>query len=142
MFGGDIMRYKPKNQKTQIIIICIAVVIIVIAQYMGFSTTRTATRILFSTNEGWYTWSANYFLLHGDLTKTIHAEQNPSILHIDIETESGQISISVKDMDGNLIFKKDNIPTSSFSISIPGNVKVRIDAQGHKGSFLISTLSS
>lgn len=108
------MRYKPKGKKVQIFIICIAIVAVVIAQHMGFSSTRTATRILFSTNEGWYTWSANYALLHGDLTRTIHAEQTPDILYINIETESGEIAITVKDMDGNLIFRRDNIPTSSF----------------------------
>lgn len=133
------MRYKPKGKKVQIFIICIAIVAVVIAQHMGFSSTRTATRILFYTNEGWNTWSANYALLHGDLTRTIHAEQTPDILYINIETESGEIAIIVKDMDGNLIFRRDNIPTSSFCIDIPSDVTIRIDAQRHKGSFLIST---
>lgn len=52
-----------------IIILVIAVIAIVLAYFTGFASTRTATRIGYSGNEGWRSWSGSYALLDGAMKK-------------------------------------------------------------------------
>ena len=37
------------------------------------------------------------------------------------------------------VFEKDNIETSTFEVEVPGEVRVCIQADGHRGSFKIRT---
>jgi len=130
------MRYKPKDKKTTILIILVAIVAVVIAKSMGFASTRSATRLLFTSNEGRYVWSANYAMLDGTMQKSVHTKDG--MLSISVETESGSISIEVKDDNGNVIFDQENIGTASFQIEATGKTVVRIEADKHKGNFTIS----
>ena len=57
----------------------------------------------------------------------------------EIKTISGAISVSVQDKSGNTVFEKDNIETSTFEVEVPGEVRVCIQADGHRGSFKIRT---
>lgn len=130
------MRYKPKNKKTTILIVLFAIVAVVIAKSMGFSSTRSATRILYASNEGRNIWSAHYAMLDGTMKKTVHTEAG--LLSISVETESGSISVEVKDDQGNVIFDQDSIGTASFEIEATEKTVVHIKADKHKGSFHIS----
>ena len=60
-------------------------------------------------------------------------------LSFEIKTISGAISVSVQDKSGNTVFEKDNIETSTFEVEVPGEVRVCIQADGHRGSFKIRT---
>lgn len=130
------MRYKPKDKKMTILIILVAIVAVIIAKSMGFSSTRSATRILYTSNEGRNIWSANYVMLDGTMQKTVHTEDG--LLSISVETESGSISIEIKDDKGNVIFDQDGIGTTSFEVEATEKTVVRIEADNHKGSFSIS----
>lgn len=129
------MKFKPKNKATTIIILVIAAIAICIAYFTGFTSTRSATRIGYVGNEGWSSWSGKYITLDGAMKKTIHPDGDS--LGIAVETESGTISIEIKDSDGNTIFDEKNIGTNTFNISVAGKVTVRIEADTHKGSFSI-----
>ena len=48
------------------------------------------------------------------------------------------IDVITTDENGRIVFEQENIPTSSFSIEIPGKVRVRINADAHKGSYSMS----
>lgn len=130
------MKYKPKNTKTTIIIVIIAVIAAVIARWSGFASTRTATRVGYTGHEGWRSWSGSYIFLDGTMQKSIHPKDD--VLHVEVETEAGTISIEIKDADGNVIFDESDIGTASFNVDVSGKVTVKIVADNHKGSFSIA----
>ena len=110
-----------------------AIAAVLIAKSMGFASTRSATRILYVSNEGRSNWSANYTMLDGTMQKKVHTDDGR--LSISVETESGSISIKVKDQDGNLVFDENNLETSSFEVEVSKKAVVHIEADHHKGSF-------
>ena len=67
------------------------------------------------------------------MKKVLHPDGDT--LSISTETESGAISIEVKDKDGTRIFEEENIGTADFQIDVSGKVEVRIEADNHKGGF-------
>ncbi len=133
------MKYKPKSLTSALIFIVIVVAFILLLNYLGIGTLRSATRRGYVGKEGWSSWSASYTLLDGRLQHTIRPETDT--LHVDVETESGTISMEMKDADGNVIFSESNIETSSFQVSVPEKVDIVVKASRHKGSFSISSPS-
>lgn len=131
------MKYKPKNLKSTVLIIVIVVALIAAANFLGIGTMRSATRIGYVGNDGLRNWTASYSMLDGKLKHTIHPKNTQGTIHVEVVTESGSISIEMKDADGNVIFDEDNIATSTFDVSISGKVVIRIEADKHKGSFSI-----
>ena len=131
------MKFKQKDKKTTIIILIVAAIAIAIAHFTGFANTRTAMKIGYFGHEGWSSWSGNYVMLNGPMEKTLHP--NGEVLNVAVVTESGTISIEIKDADGNVIFDEGNIGTETFNVDVSGKVSVRIEADNHKGSFSIGS---
>ena len=129
------MKFKPKSAKSAILIVVIVLAIIAVSQFLGLGTFRSGTRIGYVGNEGWHSWSGRYTLLNGTMRHTIGPDGDKLV--VTVETESGVISIEIKDADGNVIFDEDNIGTTTFDVAVSGKVTVRIDADNHKGSFKI-----
>ena len=134
------MKYKPQNAKSAILIVVIVLALIFAARFFGIGTTRSTKRIGYIGNDGSQrVWSASYLLLSGSLEHTIRPKSNTGTLSFEIKTISGAISVSVQDKSGNTVFEKDNIETSTFEVEVPGEVRVCIQADGHRGSFKIRT---
>ena len=131
------MKYKSKSIKSTVLIIVIVVALIATANFFGIGTMRSATRIGYVGTDGLRSWTASYSMLDGKLKHTIHPKDTQGTIHVEVVTESGSISIEMKDADGNVIFDEDNIATSSFDVNISGKVVIRIEADKHKGSFSI-----
>lgn len=129
------MRYKPTDKKTTILILIVALIAVLFAKQAGFASTRSATRIGYTTNEGWSNWSASYFMLDGTLQKNVHTEDGTLV--VSTETKSGTISIQILDTDGKLVFDQANIGTDSFEVELSGKATIRITASNHRGSFNI-----
>lgn len=133
------MRYKVKGKKTTIVVLCIAVLFILAAHALGFNTTRTATRVGYTGHEWLDSWSGKYINLDGTMSKTIHTDSEPDTIRVEIVTESGSISITMTDPNGNVVFEKSDIETSNFDVDVSEKVKVKIEADNHKGSFSITS---
>lgn len=129
------MRYKPKDKKTTVMIVVIALLASVIAVRAGFASTRSATRIGYVGNEGWSSWSGRYFRLNGTMEKAIHPKG--STIHVAVETESGTFSMEIRDREGNVLYQGSGMETSAFDVEVPEKIVVRIVADSHKGSFSI-----
>ena len=99
------------------------------------SKTIHAKRIGYVGKNGWSKWSGKYNLLDGAMGRSIYPKNN--ILNINVETESGSISIKILDKNKNIIFDEANINTGSYNVNASGKVTVKIDADKHKGSFSI-----
>ena len=133
------MKLKPKSLKSNIILIVLVMAVILLLRYLGIGTLGSATKIGYVGNDGWSNWSASYTSLDGRLQHTIHPETDT--LHVAVKTESGTISIEMRDEDGNIIFSDSNIETSSFEVDVSGEVAITVKASRHKGSFTISSRS-
>lgn len=131
------MKYKPANKNRTIILLGIVTIAIAGAYFAGFFGLRSAVRIGYWGNEGWSSWSGRYAMLDGTMTKTLHPGGDN--LSVSIETESGAISMQIKDAAGNVIFDEENIGSKSFRVNVSGSVSVRIEARRHKGSFAIES---
>lgn len=129
----------PKNSKRAVLITCVCLAVLFISQLFGFANTKTAWRIGYFANEGRYHWSAKYHMLDGEMAKTIHAMTEPDILHIEVETISGELSVTVQDKQGNVLSEEKSIPTSAYDVEIPGDVRVTVRADNHKGRLYIHT---
>lgn len=129
------MKFKPKDQKTAILIFASVIVVVFFAKQAGFASTQSATRILYTANEGRHNWSASYRMLDGTMQKTVYTLDGT--LNLSVETESGAISMEIMDNDGNVIFDQTNIGTASFAVEAPEKAVVRIEADHHRGSFHI-----
>lgn len=78
-------------------------------------------------------WEAHYASLQGNSSTVLNVKSG--ILDVSITTESGSISIEITDMDGNNLYRGNNLETCSFSVGANGKVKISIDAEKHSGSF-------
>ncbi len=139
---NDIREYQRTVRKPwifSIVTMLIAVLIsfgsIYVTETLGIESTRSATRIGYVGTEGWSSWTGRYNSLDGTMKKSIHPKTD--VLHIEVKTDSGTISIEIQDTDGNLIFDEFNIGTASFNVDVPEKVTVKIVADSHKGSFSI-----
>lgn len=131
------MKVKPKNAKSAILLIVIIVGAILAMRYFNIGAPRSALRVGYVGNEGWSSWTAKYTTLDGNMQRTLHPKDD--VLHIEVETEKGTLSIEIKDSNGTVIFDEDNIGTQSYDIEVSGKITVRIDADNHKGSFKIGS---
>ena len=122
-----------KRYGTVMLLIGVAVIAIFVFQKLDFVAVRSGTRIGYIGNEGWSSWSGSYISLDGMMRKSIHPKGD--VVHVEVKTEAGTISIEMKDTHGDVIFKQDNIETSSFDVKVSGKVTIRIEADHHRGSF-------
>ena len=134
------MKYQPKSPKAAILFVVIIIAAIFLLSSLGIGTLRSGIRVGYVGHDSLSNWSASYFWLLGRLQHTIYPETDT--LHVEVKTESGTISIEMKDADGNVIFSENNIGTSSFEVKVSGKVVIKIEADQHKGGFGISSRSS
>lgn len=59
-------------------------------------------------------------------------------MEVEIVSSAGEISMTVTDEGGNVIYDRQTMETSSFEIEISSKVTVRITGEDHKGSFSLS----
>lgn len=129
------MKYRPKSLKSIIILVVLIIAATLVMNYFGIGTQRSAVRVGYTGNDGWRNWSANYTLLDGWLQHTIRPETDT--VRVEVTTESGKISIEMKDTAGNVLFSENDIKTTSFEVEVPGKVVIKVEADNHKGGFLI-----
>lgn len=138
----DIRQYQKKIRKPWIFSIATILIVIFISfgsvgltGSLGIASARSATRIGYVGNEGRSGWSGRYSSLDGTMKKSIYPKTD--VLHIEVKTDSGAISIEIQDTNGNVIFNKSDMGTGSFDVDVSGKVVVRITADKHQGSFSI-----
>ena len=131
------MKVKPQSVKGAILLFVGIVAIVSVLTYMGITNSSSAWRIGYIGNNGWDSWSGHYELLDGKMRRTLHFKE-PQDIAFKVETESGTLSVEIKDKTGNVIFSQSDVGTISRSISVDGNIVVTLSAEKHKGSFSIN----
>jgi len=125
------------NRKTttkQTVLILIIVLLISITLNLTGIVPMTS-KIGFWEDKGANQWSAHYFEFTGSLRRNINFGEGSHNLAININTESGMIDLDIVGTDGTVFYSKDEIPKSSFVVTVKDNVSVRVNAQSHQGGF-------
>lgn len=118
-----------------VVIMLIAIVIVRGIMRLGTSSTFSGTRTGYSGEEDKGNWSANYRSLNGTLRKKINPETD--MLHIQVETKSGTLSIEITDAEDKEIFTATCDKAESFEVPVSGKVTIKLKAGHHSGSFSI-----
>lgn len=137
-FAPDHPRPAMVNRKDWIWIgstILIVVVLAMVLRTTGGFSTGSGLKVMWSEQKTSDSWSARYAYHDGYQQRTINLDDEPTTMDIEIVTTEGSIGIVVTDEAGNIIFDQTAIQTSAFSIELPGKVQVRINSDGHKGSY-------
>ena len=116
----------------------IAVVILVVILRTGVASSGSGLQMGWVESNTRDHWSATYAFHDGYQQRTINADGEPTVLEVEIVSNSGEIGMTVTDENGNVIFDQQGIETSSFEIEIPNKVIVKIIGEEHKGSFSLS----
>ncbi len=130
------MKGKIKGKKAILITAAVSILAVVIAWCLGYTSVRSTIRFGCIEHSDLHSWSASYFYMDGFMERTIYPNDN--VLNVTVKTESGAISIEIKDDEGETIFNEDNIETGTFQVApTSSRVVVTIRTEKHKGSFEI-----
>ncbi len=129
------LRKKPHKAHilTAILAAAVAVSLILVAIFFGESSSALKVGYIGSSTAS--SWSGTYKKLDGKMSHNIRTKNDT--LKFSIKTESGSISVEVLDSENNTIFEKENVGTAAFEVEVDGRVKIIIEAEDHKGSFVI-----
>ena len=116
----------------------IAVVIFVVILRSGVAPTGSGLQMGWVESNTRDHWSATYAFHDGYQQRTINTDGEPTVLEVEIVSSSGEISMTVTDENGDVIYDQQGIETTSFEIEISGKVVIKITGQDHKGSFSLS----
>ncbi len=112
----------------------VLVAAVLVANYFGVGTMRSALRIGYFDTDSRQSWSASYALLSGWMQRTLYPEGD--ILQVEVKTDAGTLSMEMWDGEGNLIFSQQDM-NGTYQVPAAGKVTVKITAQDHRGSFSI-----
>ena len=112
----------------------VLVAAVLVANYFGVGTMRSAFRLGYFGDESRQSWSASYALLSGWMQRTLYPEGD--ILQVEVKTDAGTLSMEMWDGEGNLIFSQQDM-NGAYQVPAAGKVTVKITAQDHRGSFSI-----
>ena len=106
----------------------------------GGTTYSSGSASMLVGNSGQTHWDARYSKLNGFRQRKVSLYEGLHIFTVEMLTNSGEISLSIKGKSGTDYYSGSAIPTSTFSIVVDGNDKVtiRVDAKNHSGSYKIS----
>lgn len=117
-----------------IVILFLLLFVTLAGGFGGLGTIRSGTSVMFFSNEGRSYWHANYQYFDGYMQRNLWVDED-GVLEIDIETDEGILDLEIKDEDGNIIYTEENVGTKEFELEASGRVTIRVQADGHEGSF-------
>lgn len=86
-----------------------------------------------STSTSWY---REYEKFSGTKLKKVNLEKDQAV-NFDVVSEKGDLGVVIEDSDGDVVFSKEMIDTSTFEF-VPkskGKYKITFQAKNHKGGF-------
>lgn len=128
---------KSKKKAKIFGIIAASAIVLAMILVIIFGGESSVVKVGYVGNSTWSSWTGNYNYLDGEMKHTIISNSDSSILHIAVTTEEGSISIQITDSEGNIIFDENNIETRTFELPVDGKVRIKIEAEKHKGGFVI-----
>ena len=127
---------KLKKNRNKIIATAVSVIIVaalIIRFALGFG--NSAVKVGYVGNELWNSWTATYTSLDGKLTHKIHPDSY--LVKFYFTTKEGKITLTVYDDKGVEIDTREITSDETFELGVTGKIKVKIEAEKHKGGFVI-----
>ena len=126
---------KPNKKTLAAIIAAASAVVAIFFAIIAISIATSGIKVGYSGIKNSQSWSATYVKLDGNMSHSITPKNDG--VRISVTTESGEISIEIKDSNGNIIFDEENIGTREFTLDADGKIYIKIEADNHKGKFVI-----
>lgn len=128
---------KPKIKKKTLaaIIAAASAAVALFFAIIAISLSNSALRVGYAGIKNSTSWSGTYVKLDGEMSHSLTPKNDE--IRISVVTESGEISIEIKDSKDNVIFDEEDIGTQEFVLDTDGKVYIKIDADDHKGKFVI-----
>lgn len=141
--------YEPlkKSKKIYVIVAYILLLAIIVSGVFLFAsgnggTYSSGSALMLTSNSGRTHWNARYSKLNGFRQRSVSLSEGTHIFTVDIVTDSGEISFSIKGKDGTVYYNGSALPTSTFNVYVDverkDKVILRIDAKSHSGSYKIN----
>ena len=124
-----------KKGKSAILAVVVILVILLVTGNIGITRSQ-ALRIKSKEFATKTQWSVEHQFCDRYMSRTMQAA-NEEDVQIVVVTEEGNISIKIEDMDGNIIFEQEEIPSGNYPVKLDGKYKVRVEFEDHRGSFYI-----
>ena len=105
----------------------------------GFNSGTALMKVENSTKTS---WKQSHMLFDGKEIRTFYLEDEPRKMEITVVTEKGEIDITVLDSSGEEIFKMDDAKTGTYDFTASGKIKIKVEANSHKGNFEIKRADS
>lgn len=115
-----------------------AMIVFVILLVSGCSSVGSYSFIKSHENSDDNYWNVSYEKFNGYKQREITlAGEGEHTFTIEIETNSGALSLSIKDAEGTSFYNGNEMPSSSFLVIVDkeGKYVIRLDADNHAGSF-------
>lgn len=131
-------RISAASKKKGIVTAIIVVIMVIFLYTTGVLSIGSGIKFGWKENIGNDEWKASYWYFTGTREKELDIPKKNGTLHLNIKTSSGKISVKIIENDGEVLFSKDNIKSMEKTLFINGNVKIKVTAKGHRGSFEFS----
>ncbi len=128
---------KKLEKRTIITLVVVAVLVPLLALSEG-GEFFSGYRLGYLSSKSRVHWSASYARLEGSMSKTLYPETESYLLAV--MTNEGSLDVTMTGEGGEVHFSQDNIPTGEYPIILKGTTRVRIHADGHRGSFSLEPL--
>ena len=105
----------------------------------GFNSGTALMKVENSTKTS---WKQSHMLFDGKEIRTFYLEDESRKMEITVVTEKGEIDITVLDSNGEEIFEIDDAKTGTYEFTASGKIKIKVEADSHKGNFEIKKADS
>lgn len=127
-----------KLDKRTIITLAVVAVLMPLLMISGGGESYSGVRIGYVSSKSRTHWSASYAKLDGTMQKSLYPETEDYLLTM--VTNDGTIGLTMTAEDGEIYFSQTDIPTGEYPVTLKGTTRVKIHADGHRGSFSLEPL--
>lgn len=113
------------------------VMLVLFFSFGGMGTMRRVSKAVGSEQADKTSWSAEYLYLDGFMQRNLWTAEGESGFRIVVEAKDGTIGFEIKDEDGTVIFREENMETGSYEVEASGKCTIRVNVEDYEGSFYI-----
>lgn len=128
---------KNVSMKVAIPVMLGVLILMVVLKSFGLVTFRSGIRIGFAGNDGIHKFNGSYTKISGSMSHNLRPSKDSTAIHCEITTKSGDLHVLITQTeDEKVVCDKVVTGNETFDISAEGKVKIKINTEGHSGSYL------
>ena len=128
---------KNVSMKVAIPVMLGVLILMVVLKSFGLITFRSGIRIGFAGNDGIHKFNGSYTKISGSMSHNLRPSKDSTAIHCEITTKSGDLHVLITQTeDEKVVCDKVITGNETFDISAEGKVKIKINTEGHSGSYL------